>query len=273
MTLGMAQPALSAQIRKLEAELGCALVRRSGRGIELTEAGVRFHGDLQQVFGTMDHAVNSARATARGELGRLALGFIESTASTECFLSTLRRFRLRYPGIELVLREERSFQLREAISRAEMDCAFLRPPVGPGFDLELSVLGREDLVIAVPGDHALAGRARIALADVAGEGFIGLSPRPESEGLAALMDRAFERQGLRRSVVQLTPGFTTAVNLVAAGVGICIVPRSQASLRRENVRFLDVLDGELPQSEIAIAYDPQRVSPITRSFLIAAKAG
>lgn len=264
--LGIAQPALTAQLRRLEAELGLQLVQKAGRGIELTEAGRRFYFDLQEVLGGLSSAVAAAQATAKGQVGRLVLGFTESISFTGTFLAAVRDFRARFPGIELVLQEARSFELRRAIERAEMHCAFLRPPVTSG-RLRTITVAHEPLVLAMPLDHPLAGRDAVGVQDFAGEPFIGLTPRPEAEGLSVLIDQAFARHGLRRRVVHLSPGFATALNMVLAGMGVAIVPQSMSAVRQGEIGFVPISGADLRRSDIALAYDSRRVGPATRSFL------
>ena len=125
--LGLGQPPLSQQIRSLETELGAPLFRRVPRGAELTDSGKAFLPEAQAILAQAERAKEIARRGARGELGRLRVGFTSSAAFTRIVQNTIRLFRENYPNVDLSLEEEETTTLLERLSEQSLDAAFIRP--------------------------------------------------------------------------------------------------------------------------------------------------
>ncbi|MGH9958042.1 MAG: LysR family transcriptional regulator, partial [Pyrinomonadaceae bacterium] len=157
--LNISQPPLSQQIRALEQELGVQLFWRNKRRVELTEAGVVFLNESQQILKQVGHAVRAAQRTSRGEIGRLVIGFVMS-ATCSVLPEVLRIFRERYPGVELVLEESTTGTGLAALKDKNMDLCFLRLPVKDNALSSETVL-KESLGLAVPHGHRLSERAKV----------------------------------------------------------------------------------------------------------------
>src|SRR5713101_4064123 len=142
--LGIQQPPLSQQIRALEAELQVQLFRRKPRGVELTQAGEALFAEAQAILRQVDHAVSAARRTARGEAGRIGLGFTSSASFHPFVPSVIRAFREAHPLVALSLEESGTAELVEGLHAERIDAAFVRSPIGPAAELIVhSVLEEE----------------------------------------------------------------------------------------------------------------------------------
>ena len=127
--LGMTQPPLSILIQVLEQEIGTLLLRRTRRSVELTEAGALFLAEARDVLERAQRAIKVARDVEQGNAGRLEVGFTDSCAFNPVLCRLFRAFRERYPQIDLILTEQNTLALFEAVRDRKLDAAFLRPPV------------------------------------------------------------------------------------------------------------------------------------------------
>lgn len=166
----VAQPALSKQVMNLERELGARLLDRRGRGLELTEAGEVFLRRARRILESVEEAEEATARAGRGETGRLAVGFTGMTLYG-VIPRVVRRFRERYPGVDVDLREMCSDAMADALLGGRLNAAFLHPPgdgmAGRGLAVE-AVLS-EPLIVALPEGHDLAGLSEVPLAALAGE--------------------------------------------------------------------------------------------------------
>jgi DNA-binding transcriptional LysR family regulator len=234
--LGMAQPPLSQQIRQLEQEVGTPLFDRNGRGVALNEAGRAFLACAQDILQRAQAAVLTAQRAARGEVGELTLGFTESASFNGVVTGLIRQYRQRYPEVEMTLSQGDSETLVAQLRSGAIDAAFVRPPFALDGGLAFTQLAQEPLVVALPLGHRLAGAAQLAPADLARERFI-LYSRKSGYGLSADIMAACRQQGLNPSIGQRAPQLSSAVNLVAAGMGVAIVPDSLRHLRPDGVVY------------------------------------
>lgn len=262
--LGIAQPPLTQQIKALEAEVGTALFRRAGRGIALTEAGKVFLEDVLVVLSHVNSVVTRAQRVGRGEIGPLRLGFTESASFNPVVSRLLVQFRAAWPEIVLTLTEGQSTVLAGQLRRGELDGAFVRPPLPDPASFDLLYLAEETLLAAVPANHPLAGRAEIDLSELAGEAFV-LYPRENSAGLSDAIVAACLTAGFQPRVVQRTPQLSSTVNLVAAALGVAIVPACMRHLRAESVSFLP-LRGKLPVASISFAMRAGEETPAIQNL-------
>ena len=177
--LHIAQPPLSRQIRDLERDVGTPLFERRPRGVELTPAGRAFLPEARLTLAQAERAQRTAQRAAMGETGRLRVGFVEAAADTGILPDVLSFFRMHLPSIGLSLFEMDSLQQAEAFRDGRIDLGLLSsiPPDAARW-LQVEVVHREPLVLAMPPTHPLVGRKRLALRDLAGESFV-LIPRYE----------------------------------------------------------------------------------------------
>ncbi len=178
--LFMTQPALSKQIHSLESELGVLLFARTKRTVQLTPAGQVFLEQAQQILQHTDRAVQLTRRAARGEIGKLRIGFT-TTATQTVLPAFLREFRDRYPHVELTMQELCTEAQVQALHQRQIDLAFLHPPIDRR-ELKLYSIWAEPFVVVLPKYHHLACQDRVRLKDLAQELFI-LHPRQEGPTL------------------------------------------------------------------------------------------
>lgn len=234
--LGMAQPPLSQQIRQLEEEVGTPLFDRRGRGVSLNDAGRAFLACAQDILQRAHDAVQTAQRAARGEVGELSLGFTESASFHPVVTELIRLYRQQYPDVEMTLSQDDSETLVARLRDGLIDAAFVRPPFAMDGGLRFTQLTEEALMVALPLGHALARRKRLAPADLAQERFIQYS-RKSGYGLSADIMAACRRHGVNPLPGQRAPQLSSAVNLVAAGMGVAVVPASLRHLRPDGVVY------------------------------------
>lgn len=258
--LHMAQPPLSQQIRQLEQELGFQLFHRTKRSVELTEAGSAFLQDCQKLMRQLDQAVQTGRQVSRGEVGQLVVGFV-SSAAYNVLPVILRSFRAEVPNVQLELHELTTDQQLEWLMEGRLDVGFVRPPVDNPV-LSQRIIFEEPLVVALPEAHPLAQQPQIALQSIAAESFI-LFPRPQAPGLYDLIISLCQQGGFSPSVVQEAIQMQTIISLVAADLGIAIVPVSLQNLQRPGVVYRS-LQETTPKATIAAAWREDRSATVQR---------
>ena len=239
--LGIQQPPLSLQIRALEQELDVQLFRRVPRGVELTPAGVALLEHARGVLDQIDRAVAITRRTARGEQGRLVIGFTSSTPFHPFVPRIIRTFRELSPLVSLVLEESGSSELVQALRSEEIDAAFIRSPVADIDGLLVRPLLEEAMIAALPAAHMLAAipnavSSPLPLTQLANETFI-LYKRPGGPGLYDAIITACRGAGFSPRVGQEAPRILSTLNLVAAGLGVSIVPESLSRLQMDGVLY------------------------------------
>jgi DNA-binding transcriptional LysR family regulator len=260
--LMIAQPPLSQQIQRLEREIGVRLLNRTKRRVELTEAGRLF---LDEARRALDHAARGAlvaQRAARGEVGRLRIGFVGS-ASYSILPAVLRGFRQQHPGVELSLQELTTSQQLDALIDRRIDVAFVRrPPQRAG--ITARVLIEEDFMVALPRTHALGSRSRIALAELANDRFI-VFPRVLAAGLYDCVVSACQAAGFSPQIVQETTQTPVMIGLVAAGLGVALVPASVRIFKWDNVAYI-ALRPPRPTTNIVLAWRSTEESQAVQAF-------
>jgi DNA-binding transcriptional LysR family regulator len=234
--LHMQQPPLSQQIRALEDEIGAALFVRHPRGVSLTDAGRAFLVDAEAILAQAEQAKVRARRTARGEVGRIAVGFTTSAPFHPLVARAIREFRTHRPDVSFVLEESSSGELVSGLRDERLDIAFIRSGLVDPQGIVVHALLQEDMAAALPPVHALARRPWLALKDLADETFI-LYRRPDGRGLYDVIIAACTEAGFSPHVGQEAPRIVSTLNLVAAGLGVTIVPASLSRLPLEGVVY------------------------------------
>lgn len=237
--LGIAQPALSQQIRQLEEELRTQLFHRLTRGVELTEAGRALLPYAKAALAAADEGAAAVRRAAKGELGQLRIGFTGSASFNPIVTGTMGRFRDAYPGVELDLQEQVTSTLLRFLREGRIQLAFVRATEDETEGLHRTALPDEPLWAALPAKHRLAGAERIRLEDLAKDPFI-VYPRANGRLLYDAIVAACGRAGFSPRIVQEAPQMASTVNLVAAGVGVALVPASMRLIRAPSVSYVEL---------------------------------
>jgi len=237
--LGIAQPPLSQQIRQLEAEVGTPLFARTPRGVHLTAAGEAFLPHAQAALREVDRAAAAARRVRQGDLGTVRVGFTSAASLNPLVPGAISAFRSAYPDVELRLIVQPTTPLLAQLALDQIDVAFVRPTPTERQALRAIPLPDERLWIALPGAHPLAIRKRLRLGQLRNEPFI-LYPRANGSLLYDSIIAACQHAGFSPRVVQEAPQMASMVSLVAAGVGVTLVPESVRQLRPAGVRYVPV---------------------------------
>jgi len=234
--LRMQQPPLSQQIRALEREIDATLFVRHPRGVALTDAGRAFLTDAEAILGEVEHAKMRARRTARGEVGRIAVGFTTSAPFHPLVARAMREFRIKRPDVSFVLEESSSADMVSGLRDERLDVAFIRSGLVDPEGITVHALLQEDTAVAFPAQHPLSRRPVLALKELSEETFI-LYRRPDGRGLYDVIIAACSAAGFSPHVGQEAPRIVSTLNLVAAGLGITIVPASLSRLPLEGVVY------------------------------------
>lgn len=265
--VGIGQPPLSQQIQALEHELGTRLFVRTPQGARLTDAGQAFLVEVRRVLVDVDRAADTARRAARGESGRLRLGFTASAAFNPLVPALIRDYRRAWPAVELALEETNTAGLLRALMEGRLDAAFIRYSVSTPSELQLLKFPDEPMRIVVPAAHRLAAHARAPLSALAGEPFI-LFPRSFGNSLYDEILQVCRQAGFSLAITQEAPQMSSIVNLVAAELGVSVVPASTEQVQLPGVRYLEI-EGLVPVARLALAALPERAdsSPVLRHLL------
>lgn len=250
--LGIQQPPLSMQIRQLEAEIGTPLFLRAQRRIELTDAGRSFLDDARALLASAQEAADRARRAALGEHGRLRVGMINSAPFHPLILRILREYRGRHPGVWMSLEETHTSELAERIRAQALDLAFVRPLLRETPGLATEALFDEPVLLALPAGHRLARRREVPLAALSLEPFV-LFSRTVGAGLHEQILSACARAGFAPRVTQEASQVTSIVNLVAAGLGVSLVPASMRKVQAAGVVYRP-LRGPAPLAQMSLIH-------------------
>ncbi len=252
--LHMAQPPLSQAIRGLEEELGARLFERTSRSVRLTAAGAALLPEARALLDHAAHAAELARRVHLGQAGELRVGYM-NPAMDAVLCHALPKFRSRWPGVELRLVELPTPRQLEELRAGRLDLGFIRLVEGDGQDLaglETRLACSEPYVLALPAGHRLESLRRAPLREVAAEPLI-LFPRSGLPRLHDEMLAALRATGVEPRIAQEVGGKHASLALVAAGLGVCLVPASARDWKRRGVVLRPVEPG-LPKVRMAAAW-------------------
>jgi DNA-binding transcriptional LysR family regulator len=241
--LHIAQPPLSQQIRQLERELGVPLLTRTTRSVELTAAGQAYLQRTVEILDAVDEAGNQARRIAAGAEGRVAIGCVGS-ATYSLLPQLVRALGESLPGVEVSVRGEMLAPAQlEALRSGAIDLALLRPPVNQD-GIVAETVRRDRLLVALPADHRLAGRTEVTVHELRDEDFVvhaGHGRSVMSNLVAAVCADAGYTPNIRQEVSETS----TLITLVAAGLGVAIVPAPTSALDIAGVRYVPLAPATL----------------------------
>jgi LysR family hca operon transcriptional activator len=260
--LHTAQPSLSRQVRDLEYEVGVQLMRRSVHGIELTDAGRAFLDHARLALVQVEAATEAARRAAHPAKPTFALGFLTGQ-EMDWLPEAMRILRDQLPNIEVSVSSQYSPDLAQALLRGKLDLAFMRPEAQMP-DLDYTIIVKEPLVVTMPTDHRLASQNAVALQEIAGENFIGMSNTAPT--LRVIIDEYLERSGLNLEPAHRVDNLAMAVSLIASTGGVALLPAYAKNFLPGSVTSRP-LDGEAPTIDLVIGYNKTNTSPILRLFL------
>ncbi|MCR2785645.1 MULTISPECIES: LysR family transcriptional regulator [unclassified Microbacterium] len=261
--LNMSQPPLSAQIRRLEQDLRVQLFQRTTRQVKLTPAGAHLRDRARSLLADIDVIVDETREIHEGVRGSIRVGFI-SSASYTAIPRAVSLFRSRFPNVRLALDPLTSGEQVEALRAGRLDIGLIRGDGGDTRGLHTLELFAESLVALVPAFFPLAEHDVVTPEQLVDEPMI-LFPRRLMPGFVAQVLSIFTPTGRTPRVIQQAIHQETVVNLVAAGVGVSILPESVSRFCPEEVRVLPISSS--PTTSLLAAMADSAPLGVVRSFL------
>ncbi|MGZ3612091.1 MAG: LysR substrate-binding domain-containing protein, partial [Ktedonobacteraceae bacterium] len=257
----------SQQIQQLEKELGFPLLYRTKRFVELTDAGKVFLLEAKRVLAQVQEAKRAAQRAYRGEMGRLVVGYI-SSSTYDLLPLMLRVYRERFPEVEVALRELTTQEQLRALEEEYIQVGLLRLPISAPM-VNVEVVRREPIVCVLPEDHPLAGRERIDVSLLADEPFV-LQSSHRGGGYYVQSMKLCLAAGFSPNVIQEVTEMHTIVSLVAADMGVSLVPLSIRNIRSQGVVYRE-LEGTATLTEMAVAWLRNSRSTLVQNFLAVAR--
>ncbi len=259
----VAQPSLSQQIQKLEDELGQRLFNRLKRGVKLTEAGESFLPRALRILEEVEAARREAEDTQALVRGTVTVGALP-TIAPYLLPSVIARFSAKYPGIEVVVQEDTTARLLKLATAFEVDLAIMSLPIDEA-GIEVEKLFSEELVLAVPLNHALAKKKSVKVADLEDERFILMK---EGHCLGDQVLGFCNRRNFQPKVSCRSAQMETVQALVATGLGISLVPQMALDSGPTNRPVYRSLEGTKPERAIVVIWPKRRaMSRAAKEFL------
>ena len=268
--LGLQQPPLSQRIKAIENELDVQLFRRKPRGVELTEAGRVFLERARATLAHYDGAFEATRSAARGEQGRLCIGVQPTTIFHPFVPFVIRAFRSAYPQVSVTLDECLRTEAIERLRNQQLDIAFFRSALDDQEDFLVYPLLNEAMVAALPSEHPLARSGRhtvsLSLKDLADEQFI-IYARQQGPAFYEATMAACLRAGFTPRLGQEAPRITSALSLVAVGLGVSLVPACLQNMTMNGVVYRQLKGSIQPKAVLMLGLRRGDTSPVVRNYM------
>jgi DNA-binding transcriptional LysR family regulator len=240
--LHVAQPSLSVQIKALEDEVGARLFERDKRHVDLTPAGRRFRGRVAELLALVDSAKAEARSTERGLHGTIAVGYTALSMFSTALPYAIRQYRELAPNVVITLRELPSLEQIYELGERRLDMGVLRKvDVEAPKGIAVVEWYRTPLVAAIPKDHSRAGQEALSLMELKDDAFI-MYPRRAGTGIYWHVLELCSAAGFRPRTVREVLESSTMIGLVAAGVGVAIVPADMNCIQIAGVVYRRLRD-------------------------------
>lgn len=268
--LHMSQPPLTAAIRKLEDDIGSALILRGNRTLGLTAAGEVLLAEARLTLQQAEHALLATRDAAAGRTGTLRLGYVGSALYGR-LPQVIRAFRGSHPQVRLELIEATSAQQVRMLREQRLEAGVVIPPVHEAGDMRLHDFDTDHLAIALPRAHRLREQAPVTLPALADEPFV-LWPAREGQGFHAQVIRLCAAAGFVPQVVQEAHGMHAVLSLVAVDAGVAVVPASMAGFRSSEIHYQPI-EGDAARFALQLCTRAAVPSPALQQFLAGALSG
>ncbi|WGS55279.1 LysR substrate-binding domain-containing protein (plasmid) [Paraburkholderia sp. D15] len=265
--LNIVQPALSMQIRALEAEVGGALFIRTSKKVALTEAGELLTIEARRTLAQAERAVDIVQRSLRGETGHVRIGFAGNAVLAGGLMRDMRALHAGYPAVGLELIELPPHLQPEAIIADKIDVGY-SPHFGLQLDDQLTAekAGEWPMIVAMADTHALARRKRVSLAAVAAEPLIVYAP-DNGEDSAAILRRQY---GFEVEVAHRVSSTLSVLALAAAGMGVALVPASLDKVNIPHLVYRPLLNSEL-SADLLLLSRKHETDAAVRTFISLAR--
>ncbi|WP_417620709.1 LysR family transcriptional regulator [Parasphingorhabdus sp.] len=244
ISLRIAQPALTRQIRDLEQELGVELFERLPRGVRLSNAGRVFLEEVEEILSQVDRAVDRAKGLASGHLGTIRVGLSEIIAAFDFISYGLLNFRACAPDVTLDLRSIGPIQQVLALNEGTLDAGIIYDAhleSGDGNLLQTAQIGVGETMLAVHEGHPFASRDAVSMAELADEPMLGPARKTAPTYYDRLMSACVE-SGSAPNIVQECTTNSVMFSLVAVGMGIGFVTAAEPAPLAQNIRLVRISD-------------------------------
>jgi DNA-binding transcriptional LysR family regulator len=266
LALDYTQSAVSQQIAALEAETGMALLERHPRGVSLTAAGQTLVGHAEGILARLEIAETALSAIAGLRGGRLRMASFPTAGSTLMPLA-IANFRASYPDVELTLAEGEPEEIAPRLRAGELDLALLfefddeEPLLA---DMSRSPLLEDPMYLALPREHRLAGKSRLRLSELQSEAWVQTS---SASPCARHVVRCCHAAGFEPTVSFESDDYQTVQGLVAAGVGVALIPELALSVVREDIVIRALSPAPPVRQVIAATPEGARLVPAAPAML------
>ncbi|SFT62879.1 DNA-binding transcriptional regulator, LysR family [Kosakonia arachidis] len=240
--LNISQPPLSQQIQVLEQQVGARLLARTNRSVALTPAGKQFLADSRQILSLVDEAAARAARLHQGETGELRIGFTSSAPFIKAVSDTLSSFRQRYPDVHIQTREINTREQIAPLNEGSLDLGLMRNTPLPE-TLTWEVILREPLLAMIHRDHPLSARKAVSLKELAQEPFVFFDPHVGT-GLYDEILGLMRRYQLIPTITQEVGEAMTIIGLVAAGLGVSILPASFHRVQLNEMCWVPIVEAD-----------------------------
>jgi len=263
--LEMLPSALGRHMRLLEEDLGTRLMTRTTRSVTLTDDGAILVKEGRALLEQADALAAKFRTRGRKQAATVRVGAIDSAAAG-LLPMLLRDFRERRPDVTVQLVEDKTIRLLPRLLSGRLDLAFVRPTESPDKRLEFMFLFHETAVVAVSDHHPLASRKCVTVADLVDQPLIvpERRSRPHSHDLTITL---FAEAGLQARIAQIADEKQTIVNLVAAKLGVAIVPKWTSRMAARGVRYIRLAASDMKKLPVAAAWTRGARDPIRDEML------
>ncbi|MCC5464611.1 LysR family transcriptional regulator [Pelosinus baikalensis] len=266
--LNMAQPPLSQQIRQLESELGVQLFQRTKRQVELTAAGKNFLKNVYKILIDLDKTCDSAQRAQKGEIGNIVVGFT-GTATYDILPKLLQPYRSEFPFVDISVLQLSTTDQIQSLLNGEINIGILCAPI-KNSQLNFEVIHQEPFIIAMPRNHPLASKSGpIEVQEFSKELFI-MIPRNSGQIYYDTIINICHNAGFSPNITQEVHELHTSISLVAAGMGVALVPDSIQNLRVRGITYRQ-LKNSVSTLKTALAWRNDETSPLVHTFIALAK--
>ncbi len=267
--LHMTQPPLSQQIMQLEETLGVPLFVRGKRPLRLTAAGEELLPEARRLITGAEALRESARQMARGSRGALTLAFVMG-ALPDLLPALLEAYRAEHPDVQIHLRELVSPQQCQALVAGEIDVGLMRP-VGDSLEIRTLELRSEDILVALPARHPLAGRRELDAETLCREPLVSFNNK-DARYFDQIAGQVFRHASRPPEVVQVANQLTTVLALVGSGLGVALVPASSRRLAFPRVAFADLIPAQRVRASLVLACRNEVSGPVLGGFMEVAQS-